>query len=121
MKGVEEEEVRRFARMVGAWARVEHEERRLRPLGPWREGLDGELQVAAGLNGLVHLRRISPRNGQGPVALPVVADGLLKKAGLVGVRRLHQVARGLHAVHGREYGIHGVKVMEGHQRNFWMG
>lgn len=119
--GSEEEEVRRFAWVAGAWARVEHVERAVGPTGPGLEGLDGRLEVAARHDSLVYLSGVTPRDGERPVGLAAVAYGLLEQPGLVGGSRRHEVARGLHAVHGREDGLHRVEVVEGHEGNFWVG
>lgn len=96
--GLEEEEMRSFAWIVGEGAGVEHVERAFGPTGPWREGFDGPLQVATWHYSLIYLRGVPPRHRQRPVGLAVVADGLLEQPRLVGGRRRHEVARGLHAV-----------------------
>lgn len=121
INGLKEENVGGLAGVVGDWARVEHVKRRLGALGPRPERLDRHLQIAPGHNALVYLCGVAPGKGEGPVGLALVADGLLQEAGLVGVRRLHEVARGLHPVHGGEYGVHRVEVVERHQWDLWVG
>lgn len=117
-EGAVEEHVGGQARITRGAARVEHVVRGAGASLPRLESLDGALQVAARDNALVYVCGITPRDGEGPVARPVVADGLLHQPGVVGRRRPHQVARGLRTVHLWINWGHHVEVVEGHEREF---
>ncbi|KAL0389312.1 UNVERIFIED_CONTAM: protein RETICULATA-RELATED 4, chloroplastic [Sesamum calycinum] len=82
------------------------------------EGFDGFLEMSPRHDSFVYVCRVAPRNGEGPVALPVIADGLLQHAGLVRGRRLHEVAGGFETVHAGKYWFHPVEMVEGQQGDF---
>ncbi|KAL2238599.1 UNVERIFIED_CONTAM: hypothetical protein Sindi_1051600 [Sesamum indicum] len=99
----------RFTRVIGGQPRIEHIMRWARSVRPRFEGLDGFLEMSPGHDSFVYVCGVAPRNGEGPVALPVIADGLLQHAGLVAGRRLHEVAGGFETVHAGKYWFHPVE------------
>lgn len=59
---------------------------------PWMKGLDRDVQIRWCDQLLIDLYRVAPRDRKGQVVIVIVADCLLKNAGLIGICCFHQAA-----------------------------